>query len=297
MSYSYARFSGLDLGVVRIGGRGLGNLLFTWAEFVVGTVRHGLIPLAPTWPQFKFGPVARNESDKRFYRDLFSRAPGEVSGFKKLRLLSTLPRIPASQFANGEHSRAFMKNRQFVVEFENAGTLFEKILYDHELVRTELLAITRERHKKGLRSDFRHSISVHVRLGDFRVESLQTPIEWFAGAIRVVRETLGCDLPVHIFSDGSDEELRPLLGIPGTARLGFGSSISDILALSSANILIATGGSTFSKWAAYLGRVPVIYPPRTLHQKLYYDRPVAEVEWREGEPLGPDFVEQLVSRI
>lgn len=296
MIYSYAKLSEVDLGLLRIGGTGLGNLLLTWAEFAVGTGKYGLIPIAPTWPQFKLGPLARNESDKRFYRDLFVKAPGEVGGIKKLQLLSTLPRIPAADFANGSCPRPLANGRGVLVEFDNAGALFGRILEDHALVRSELLRITRAKHKIGLEHDFRHSISVHIRLGDFRAESLGTPISWYASAITEVRRAIGSDLPVYVFSDGNDAELQPVLGIPGTKRLGFGSSIADLWALSSANILIASGGSTFSKWAAYLGRMPVVYPPGTLYQKLYPENPAAEVEWREGESFSSAFIEQLKRR-
>ena len=294
-AYSYAKLSERDLGLLRIGGTGLGNLLLTWAEFAVGTGKYRLVPIAPTWPQFKFGPLARQESDKRFYSDLFIKAPGEISGIKKLKLLSTLPRISASEFANG--SGAFANGREIVIEFDNAGALFEGILADHQVVRSELLRITRRRHQLGLSHDFGHSISVHVRLGDFRVESLETPIGWYAEAIAEIRKANGGDLPVFVFSDGEDAELERILSIPGTKRLGFGSSIADLWALSSANILIASGGSTFSKWASYLGRMPAVYPPGTLYQKLYPENPAAETEWREAESFSPAFVAQLQRRL
>ena len=296
-AYSYAKLSERDLGLLRLGGTGLGNLLLTWAEFVVGTGKYGLTPIAPTWPQFKFGPIARHESDKRFYSDLFIRAPGEVTGLKKLRLLSTLPRIGAAELTNGSRPRPLANGRDLLVEFDNGGALFSKILQDHAFVRSELLRITRDRHKRGLEHDFRRSVSVHVRLGDFRVESLQTPIQWYAGAINAVRNAVGADLPVYVFSDGNDSELQPILSIPGTTRLEFGSSIADIWALSAANILIAAGGSTFSKWASYLGRMPVVYPPGTLYHKLYYENPAAEVEWLTGEPFSFAFIEQLKGRV
>ncbi|MEK6334890.1 MAG: alpha-1,2-fucosyltransferase [Acidobacteriota bacterium] len=292
-AYSYAKLSERDLGLLRIGGTGLGNLLLTWAEFAVGTGKYGLTPIAPTWPQVKLGPLARHESDKRTYRDLFLKNSSEVSGIRKLKLLATLPRIPAADFTNGSGSQPVANGREVLVEFDNAGALFERILSDHEFVRRELLRITRAKHKLGLEHNFTQSISVHVRLGDFRVESLVTPISWFEGAIRAVRRAVGSDLPVYVFSDGEDAELQPILRLPGTKRLGFGSSIADILALSAANILIAAGGSTFSRWASYLGRMPVIYPPGTLYQKLYPENPAAEIEWRAGESLPPAFVEQL----
>lgn len=296
MIYSYAKLSEVDLGLLRIGGTGLGNLLLTWAEFAVGTGKYGLIPIAPTWPQFKLGPLARNESDKRFYRDLFVKAPAEVGGIKKLKLLSTLPRIPAADFAKGSCPRPLANSRGVLVEFDNAGALFGRILEDHAFVRSELLRITRAKHQIGLEHDFRQSISAHIRLGDFRAESLGTPINWYARAITEVRRAIGSDLPVYVFSDGQDAELRPILNIPGTKRLGFGSSIADLWALSSADILIASGGSTFSKWAAYLGRMPVVYPPGTLYQKLYPENPAAEVEWCEGESFSSAFIEQLKRR-
>ncbi len=296
-TYSYARLSEVDLGFLRIGGTGLGNLLVTWAEFVAGTARYGLIPIAPTWPQFKLGPLVRNESDKRFYRDLFVRAPGEVSGIKKLKLLSTLPRIPAAEFANSCRPRPSVNGREVLVEFANAGSLFENILKDQAFIRSELLKITREEHKSGLQHDFHRSISVHVRLGDFRVESLRTPVEWYAGAITAVRKSVDSDLPVYVFSDGDDAELQPVLCISGTKRVGFGSSIADIWALSCANILIATGGSSFSKWASYLGRMPVVYRAGTLYPRFYYENPPAEVEWGEGESFSAAFVEQLKRRL
>jgi hypothetical protein len=297
IKYSYARLSEFDLGLLRIGGTGLGNLLLTWAEFVVGTGKYGLTPIAPTWPQVKFGPIARRESDKRFYLDLFVDYPGEVTGLKKLWLLSTLPRIKQTALTNGADTPPLTNGRALLVEFDNAGALFSKILEDHALVRSELIRITRDKHKRGLAHDFRRSISVHVRLGDFRVGSLSTPIEWYAAAIDAVRNALGTDLPAYVFSDGSDSELQPILEIPGTTRLGFGSSIADIWALSAANILIAAGGSTFSKWASYLGRMPVVYPPGTLYHRLYYENPSAEVEWRRGEIFPSAFVEQLRPRV
>jgi len=296
-TYSYARLSEVDLGFLRIGGAGLGNLLVTWAEFVTGTARYGLIPIAPTWPQFKLGPLVRNESDKRFYRDLFVRAPGEVSGIKKLKLLSRLPRIPAAEFANSFVPRPSVNSREVLVEFANAGSLFENILKDHAFIRSELLKITREEHKSGLQHDFHRSISVHVRLGDFRVESLRTSAEWYTATIAAIRRAVGSDLPVYVFSDGENKELKPILNLPATTRLAFGSSLADMWALSAADILVASGGSTFSKWASYLGRMPVVYPPGTLYHRLYYENQAAEVKWSEGETFSSAFVEQLKCRL
>ncbi|HWN11863.1 MAG TPA: hypothetical protein VNO50_21730 [Pyrinomonadaceae bacterium] len=290
MKYSYAQLGGLDTGFFRIGGTGLANLLFPWAHFVVGTSRYGLKPLAPTWPQFKTGPLLRAETDKRFYADLFRVPPDQVSGLRKMLLLATLPRVSQADFDNAATTR-----ESRLVEFDQKGPMFDWILNEHALVKQELLRITRDHHKAALQFDFRNSISVHVRLGDFQVESLQTPIEWFAGAIREVRRTVGSDIRVHIFSDGTDDELRPLLDLARVSRIGFGSSIADLLGLSCAKVLIANGGSSFSKWASYIGRMPVIWRTGTLYQKLYSENAGSEIEWQPGEGFTEAFTQCLIS--
>lgn len=290
VEYSYAKLSAVDLVICRLGGTGLGNLLFPWAHFVVGTSKYDLKPLAPTWPQIKMGPLLRGETDRRFYSDLFLTPKEQVSGISKMLLLARLPRVSQADFASNTRS----DGRSRLVEFDQNGPMFDYILNDYALVKQELLRITRQHHKAALQYDFTNSISVHVRLGDFKVESLQTPIEWFLEAIKEVRRTIGAGIKVHIFSDGTDDELRPLLDLPRVSRISFGSSIADLLGLSCANILIANGGSTFSKWASYLGRMPVMWRVGTLYQNLYHENAVAEIEWQPGEALPDGFSKSLM---
>jgi hypothetical protein len=142
-------------------------------------------------------------------------------------------------------------------------------------VREELVSITRPQHLKGLMAPHEKSIVLHVRLGDFvapegesRIPSgawcTRMPLPWYQSAIAACRRTLGSDTPVRVFSDGSDDELRPLLSIPRVRRASFGTSIADLHALSTAHVFIASGGSTFSMWASYLGRMPVVWHPRPI---------------------------------
>lgn len=290
-TYSYAKLSSIDLGFFRVGGTGLGNLLFPWAHFVIGTAKYGLRPIAPTWPQLKTGPLIRREADSRFYSDLFRTPPDQIHGIHKLLLLGTLPRISHVDYATNTPANG----KSCIVEFDQTGPMFDQILNDSDLVKRELLRITRPNHKGALYYDFRSSISVHVRLGDFKVESLQTPLEWFVGAIRQVRQMVDAKMRVYIFSDGTDDELKMLLDLPCVSRLSFGSSIGDLLGLTCANILIANGGSTFSKWASYLGRMPVIWRVGTLYQKLYAANVGSEVEWSPGTFLPDQFIKSLSS--
>jgi hypothetical protein len=288
------------LGFLRLFGPGLGNLLFPWARFVVASRQYGLTPIAPAWPQFKWGTVKRGETDKRFYFGLFRAPAGQITGWRKALLLSRLRPVPEDAFRVAAEARR--DEADCVVVFEGLGDYFEAVRDHHQYVRDQLLLMTRPEHKAGLTHDFRHSISVHVRLGDFGPPAgtavlppgscTRLPLAWYRHVILQIRAAADADVPVHIFSDGTDEELAPLLQLPRVRRLTFGSSIADLLALSRACVLIASG-STFSRWASYLGRMPVVMYPGALGQHLYYENPAAEVECGTDECLPDDFLGQI----
>lgn len=292
MIYSYAKLTKFDFGAFRVVGSGLGNLLFPWARWIVATRKYNLVPISPTWLQFQIGPVLRQERDKRLYYDLFKTPADQIAGAKKIRLLCTLPRVSETEYCNTRNR----EGRDKIVIFAGLGGFFSRILTDHALIRRELLAITKERHKKALNFDFRNPISVHVRLGDFVTPSgrevLQSggmsyriPLSWYVGVASNIREKLGGKMPIYVFSDGSDRELAELLALPYCTRLSFGSAVADLIALSMANVLVGSA-STFSMWASFLGRMPAIWYKGQM-RNLYYDQPYAEVECGEGEEV-PD---------
>jgi len=91
---------------------------------------------------------------------------------------------------------------------------------------------------------------------------------------------LGHDYPVIIWSDDGGDRLTVLTDLNNTRREFLGSSVADLIGMSSASVLIASG-SSFSMWASYLGRMPVIWYPGQLRQKLYNREPCAEIEVSE----------------
>jgi hypothetical protein len=165
--------------------------------------------------------------------------------------------------------------KSHLIEFFGMERLFTPIIRDHKLISEELHAITR-RHHLIAANLVNPKIAVHVRLGDFSVTSdnletarnVRLPLRWYVQVLGAIRATAGSNLEAVVFSDGSDQELRPLLSLPNVSRITTGSSISDLWAMSKSKILIASG-STFSMWASYLGRMPVIWHPGQLRQKLY----------------------------
>lgn len=84
MRYLYPKLSKKDLFLFRLGGAGLGNILFTYSRAVVCSQK---LPdckfVWPTWPSLKLGTIIRNEKDKRFYNDLFTNHSDYISGLKK----------------------------------------------------------------------------------------------------------------------------------------------------------------------------------------------------------------------
>jgi hypothetical protein len=67
-----------------------------------------------------------------------------------------------------------------------------------------------------------------------------------------VRKQYG-NLPVHVISDGAPHHLADLVkGVGGCQIHQFGTAVEDLQFLSKAKVLLASGNSSFSAWAAFL---------------------------------------------
>ncbi len=305
MLYSYAQLSPNDFGLFRLSSLGLGNLLLPWARFIVASKKYNLKPIYPTWNQVRIGAILRGEIDKKFYHDLFCRPHSQIGSLKKTFLLNTIRKITEKDFYETYVKDDSSFDEDIIVVFEGMDIYnpFSAILPDHKLVFDELINITRCEHKNGLRFSFDRSISIHVRLGDFSIpkneavlksgaQNYRIPISWYVNQVKQLRQQVNRDVPVYIFSDGRNDELSELLSLPNCQRISFGSSIADILALSQSNILIASG-STFSMWASYLGRMPVIWYKGQLRQRLYYEKDLVEFECDERGILSDSVIKKL----
>jgi hypothetical protein len=134
-----------------------------------------------------------------------------------------------------------------------------------------------------------------VRRGDFAdvrgTESytgrrnVRLPIEWYVAAVRALRKQVGRALPFLLFSDGSDVELGPLLEEAGVSRYHNRNALSDLLLLSKARVIVASG-STYSMWASFLGQAPTIWFPGQRRQCVTQN-PDHAPEWEPPAEL-PD---------
>jgi hypothetical protein len=292
--FAFPRLSKADLLFMRIGGNGLGNLMFTWARCLAAAERHGWRMVWPTWPSFKPKNWRVNPHDHRTYGDLFRPTERYVSGWRKPWCLLGHRWVPEAQaLAEGAAPGS-------VVQFHGMEDKFTPFRTDHALVYGELVKIARPQHLAALRESAPAPIGIHVRRGDFvrqasyedmvNIDNSLIPQDWYVAALQAVRAKTGRDLPVAVYSDGTDAELAKLLALPAVRRVDYGSSLGDMIGLSRSKLLIASG-STFSMWGSYLGQVPTLWHPQKLLQHVLLEHPEREIEWAPGDTL-PDWVDQ-----
>jgi hypothetical protein len=279
MKYTFASLGYLESIGIRLGGAGLGNIMFPWATALVYTKKHNLKSIQITWKNLKFGTFLRKERDKRMYMDLFLETDG-ISGFKKFFLLN---------FSNN------------IMVFSGMDNLFEPFKSDQNFVKSELLKIINPYHISRAKEFNSNSIAIHIRMGDFAnpmnekvlrngAWNYRLPIKWYISLIEKIQKE--SNLPIYIFSDAEDSELKEILAYDNCNRAYFGSSISDMIALSRCKVLVSSA-STFSMWASFLGQMPTIWFPGQMRQNLITDSSIFEGEVDYDDVLPELFVNYL----
>ena len=264
MKYTFVSLGKMESLGIRLGGAGLGNILFPWATALVYAKTHKLTRIQTTWKNLKFGTFIRKERDKRMYMDLFTGYDG-LSGFKKFLLLN------------------FSKN---VKVFSGMNELFDPFKNNQIFVKKELLKMINPYHIEKASAFNDNSIAIHIRMGDFAIPdneqvlrggnwNYRLPIKWYISIVEKIREK--SNIPIYIFSDADNDEIKEILELKNCSRAYFGSAISDMIALSNCKVLISSA-STFSMWASFLGQMPTIWFPGQMRQKLLLEESVFEGE-------------------
>lgn len=253
--------SEIDMGFARIGGPGLANCMFFTARAVVIAKRLNGCLMRPTWERLGLGQWVRRERDKRLYRGLFKHG-AEIEGIRKGLLLRVKRHINEGDAkANGDG----------VVMVRGLKGFFSVLWDDADIIRQYFRDNILPAALIKVPADMSGEIAVHVRLGDYP-SHWRTDIGWYVKAVNVVRAVYQKrnEMPLfRLFSDGSDEELEPLLSINGVERAFYGNALADMVAISRCHLLIGSD-STFSGWGAFLGNVPCMFA------HVHYGRPVAD---------------------
>ena len=115
------------------------------------------------------------------------------------------------------------------------------------------------------------TVAMHVRLGDFGAVAhqlddyrgkfnLALPLEWYRNIAKSIQQQLGNVVQFLVVSDGTPEQLQPLLaGLNAVTTSDLpDSDCSDLLALANADLLVCSV-SSFSATAAYLSKAPYLW--------------------------------------
>jgi hypothetical protein len=190
------------------------------------------------------------------------------------------------------------------VRFSGLGEFLKPALGRSAEVATELRRITRSEFLPPDRKE--PFVAMHIRAGDFTATdeaklragefNMRLPLGWYVDAAGKLREVLP-SVAIRVFSDGSPAELASILAVPGTELVTGGSAITDLLDMSAAACLVASG-STFSSWAAFLGQVPSIWYPGQFRGSLMDggDRGV-EPTWEPGQLLPGRLLDEVDSSL
>ncbi len=258
----------MQYGYPDVGRFGLGHSLLAWARCVVWCHQVGATMLAPRWLRLRVGPYLRGERDKREYFKLFSQ-DGYVGSLRRSMLLLILPKVSAEDMSPAPRDLS----RSAVTVFTNSAAdntekFFSFIRGHSELLHAELLRITRPQYRP--RKAGAPFVAVHVRLGDFtpvaegsdpvEQKNSRLPVDWYASVVQRLNISAGASLPIVVFSDGNDDELGPLLALPSVRRAPKQESVTDMLQIAQASLLVSSA-SGFSMWGAFLGQVPRICFP------------------------------------
>ena len=297
-------------GYADVGSYGLAHSLLAWARCRLWCDRHDVPMLAPSWLhiQHRIGPLLRKERDSRQYHRLF-HFPGYVTGIRRAWLLSTSSRHCAE---NIDFVQRPLNGRQGVVVFrnrlvDNEETHFREVIGYGIQLRSALTHMTRPEFRP-MQVVAPH-IALHVRMGDFlepkSLDHLRSggknsrlPISWYCNMLVDLRQRIGACVPARVYSDGSDAALEALLALPEVRRSPRQPSVTDLLMLAQASVVISSG-SGFSMWGAFLANAPRIC---FTGQRFARVLPVSggielEPEVESAESLDQEFVDYARRRL
>jgi hypothetical protein len=269
---------------------GLGNKLFVWARCMAFAQLNGLSASVIGWNYPKIRPILRRDRRDIFYGQHLSMPAlsGRIFMFlKSLRMDRQYE--PAMQRLNIEKSTVYI-----FTKIPHWSNFFGSIHPMRSFVVGAFGRLISPSVLSAIDKLPPPLIGVHIRRGDFRelgesekfaeVGGVRTPLEYFATVIRNMRACAGWVIPVAVFSDGSDDELGPLLAVENIHRATAMTDVGHLALMARAEVIVASAGSTFSMWAGFLSEAALILHPDHIHAPI---RPVnLHNRLYEGPALG-----------
>lgn len=251
---------------------GLANRLFPWARAeIYRKYQNDIVMLAPNWTQIKIGTFIRHEKDLRLYMGLFNN-DGYLTGVPKMLSLMTRKRVSEEEAISLTESERHGLLDGKLVLFSGMKNLTHDLMGHHDFLHQRLVDMLQPKLRRMLHeTTVDYEIAVHARRSDVPVfqmgEHIQkrqhygAPDQWYIKLIEQIREAVGREVSVRVFSDAYPEQIKDLLSVPGVSKAEDAPSIVDILRLARAKVLLASPTSTFSTWASFLGQVLSVWHP------------------------------------
>lgn len=278
--YIYPKVGSGDFLWFRMGGAGLGNLLFTYAEALVLSKKYEIDLIWPTWGTI---PLTRKlfyilGRYNRTYFNIFENNSKYIDGFRKAKILLTNKKIINPKDIKKIEAGIIVIDKN-PIKF--TGKLYEGLRLYREWIYDDLY---RNLSKKNqLRIDninINDGFVVQIRMDDFKKVSLEQlkqgednvriPLEWFENIIKQIRKIVNKNVKVYLMSDGSDRALQSIFKLGNVERFDLDNSICNILAMAKAKLMVVSG-STYSLWARFLGQMSSIAFKNQYKEKVLYD--------------------------
>ena len=263
MLYAYPRFTRQS---------GIGNRLFPWARAYLFAKDHGAKLIWPNWAHFRLGSLLkggvrwRDFPGKIYLLGNFNPDQTYVSGLRKQIILRT-----SQKFAELDIRTTNNPGASEIIVFDGVRNLFTDLAGSQATLKNALISIASPAVMSSVQITL-PPIALNIRRGkDFRdprdpgefvtTGALRTPLEWFRMTLQRIRRLVGSEVGAFVVSDGDEADLNPVLGLPNTVHIKTTTALADLLLISQARLLIASGGSSFSAWGAFLSEAPTLCIP------------------------------------
>jgi len=257
-------------------GMGYGNRIFPWARCLIFAKQHNLPVISPVWMRPALGQLVRGGVDLSSYLRqiilfrLFRKRTGDLSVLQGVVMTTGFNSLPDTDI-DVDVDALESSGKRTVILFEGYEHYFQPLNGWNEYIYAELKNIAREKYLNWVDQYPIVPIVMNIRCGnDFDTPDEtkkrlkpgeKTPIKWFVQCLTLLRQHYGSDVNAYIVSDGTRQQLKELLSLPNVAFVRPASAISDLLVISKAKVLFASGSSSFSAWGSFLGQMPCISHP------------------------------------
>jgi hypothetical protein len=251
---------------------GLGNKLFVWAEAVCFARLNKLPLLVTGWLHPHFRNWIRT-GDLRWYWGYF-KPWREVSWWLRLKMTIARNRVDQSEVLKIDTPGPDCIVYQFS-KVPHWSRYFAQITPYRDLIQQEFTEHVCTRREQESAQVPPPVVCLQVRMGDFRPLSIdekfaevglvRTPVDYYIDFVIQLRSVSGVELPITLISDGTPDELAPLLQLPKVTHTPGLSAIADLLIMSKAKLLVTAAGSTFGQWAGFLGNPILLHHPEHYH--------------------------------